>query len=305
MFHFHRVSLPADWAGLPNRNFYLSLDFLDGLLGVLIKTGWKIATIDELLARLERGEQDARIVNFSVDDCYRDTFEHTVPVFRKHGVPVTLFVTTGIPDSTFPLHRAGLESIIAGKSSITLKGKKIDVSTSTAKRLWFARIAASWDEGALDRQYQEFCDQNGAEAAKLDEHHAITWEMLETFRDDPLVEIGAHTISHPRISELTAGEALLELAGSRDRLRSRLGVACRHFAFPYGRGRDCGIRDFSLAQKAGFASATTTRKGLVTGHQDVYSLPRNSLGGAYQSMAYVYGVLGGLAGAIAKVLGRV
>ena len=30
-----------------------------------------------------------------------------MPVFRRHNVPVTLFVTTGIPDATLPLWSAG------------------------------------------------------------------------------------------------------------------------------------------------------------------------------------------------------
>ncbi len=137
------------------------------------------------------------------------------------------------------------------------------------------------------------------------EEHAISWEMLETLRSDPLAEIGAHTVSHPRISALPAEQALQELAGSRQRLRERLGIECRHFAFPYGRSADCGKRDFGLAREAGFASASTTRKGLVQRGQDVFSLPRNTLNGVHQSMAYANFLLSGLAGLAAKVLGRV
>jgi peptidoglycan/xylan/chitin deacetylase (PgdA/CDA1 family) len=129
--------------------------------------------------------------------------------------------------------------------------------------------------------------------------------MLDSLRNDPLVEIGAHTISHPRIGSLGVEQASRELAGSRERIRSRLGVPCLHFAFPYGRSADCGERDFALAKEAGFASAATTRKGLITKDQDVFRLPRNTLNGAYQSMAYINVLLSGLAGFAARVLGRV
>ena len=88
------------WADLPNRNFYLNLDYLDRLLASLKRDGWEIVTVEDITGRLQRGEDGSRLVNFSVDDCYKDTFEHVVPLFRRHGVPVTLFVTTGIPDST-------------------------------------------------------------------------------------------------------------------------------------------------------------------------------------------------------------
>ena len=41
--------------------------------------------------------------------------------------------------------------------------------------------------------------------------NAITWEMLEALANDPLIEIGAHTVSHARISSLAPEQALAEL----------------------------------------------------------------------------------------------
>jgi peptidoglycan/xylan/chitin deacetylase (PgdA/CDA1 family) len=305
MLTFHRAAPAAQWADLPNKGFYLNLDYLDNLLGTLKRDGWEIATVDEIVCRLKLGENGSRLVNFSVDDCYRDTFEHVVPLFRRHRVPVTLFVTTGIPDGTMPLGWAGLEAILAERPQITYNGETVDVSTRQAKQQWFARISSAWEAHDFYNEFAEFCRANGADQQELRDEHAITWEMLESFKGDQLVEIGAHTVSHYRMSDLSADQALQEIAGSRQRLRERLGADCRHFAFPYGRSGDCGQRDFDLAREAGFSSASTTRKGLVSQAQDVYCLPRNTLNGAYQSMAYANFLLSGLAGFAARVLGRV
>lgn len=305
MLTFHRAAPAAQWAELPNRGFYLNLDFLDNLLGTLKRDGWEIATVDEIVCRLKLGESGSRLVNFSVDDCYRDTFEQVVPLFRRHGVPVTLFVTTGIPDGTMPLAWAGLETILAERAQITYNDETADISTRQAKQQWFSRISSAWEAHDFYNEFEKFCQVNGADRQELQERHAITWEMLETFKGDPLVEIGAHTVSHYRMSDLSEDHASQEIAGSRQRLRARLGVDCRHFAFPYGRSGDCGKRDFELAREAGFSSASTTRKGLVSQGQDVFSLPRNTLNGAYQSMTYASFLLSGLAGFAARVLGRV
>jgi peptidoglycan/xylan/chitin deacetylase (PgdA/CDA1 family) len=302
---FHRASPANIWAHLPNRNFYLNLDYLDALLAYLVRNKWKIVTIEEVTRQLRRGEGDARLVNFSVDDCYRDTFEHVVPVFRRHGVPVTLFVTTGIPDGTLSLGWAGLESILMRRDRIVHNGLTIELPEPAMKRHWFAKISAAWEENDFDGQYAKFCEQNSADPAELRAEHAIDWDMLDALKADPLVEIGSHTISHPRVGALSDSEAFSELEGSRNRLRERLGIACDHFAFPYGRSGDCGPRDFDLARKAGFKTAATTRKGLVQSDQDVLSLPRNTVNGAYQSMAYINTLLSGLAGVTAKALGRV
>jgi len=98
---------------------------------------------------------------------------------------------------------------------------------------------------------------------------------------------------------------MAELAGSRERLRERLGVIAKHFAFPYGRSGDCGERDFGLARQAGFLSAATTRKGIVRKQQDAFSLPRNTLNGAHRSLAMAELHLLGISGVAARILGRV
>jgi peptidoglycan/xylan/chitin deacetylase (PgdA/CDA1 family) len=303
---FHRAAPAKVWETLPNREFYLDLDFLDQFLTYLTGRGWEVVTMEEAVRRSSLDDAKGRFINFSVDDCYRDTFEDVVPLFRRHGVPVTLFVTTGIPDGTLPLWAAGLEDVLLHRDSVITENGVVEAGTPVAKHVAFHTIAASWDGPNAADRYAEFCKLNGVEIEAMHRKHAISWQMLETLRDDPLVEIGAHTMSHARISSLSSAEALAELKGSRTRLIERLGVAARHFAFPYGRSGDCGPRDFAIAREAGFASAATTRKGLLTRNgQQPFALPRNTINGAHRSLATMELHLTGLTGAAARMTGRV
>jgi peptidoglycan/xylan/chitin deacetylase (PgdA/CDA1 family) len=302
---FHRAAPSQQWERLPNRDFYVDAGFLDCFLGYVRDQGWDVVTISEALRRTASVEPGGRYVNFSIDDCYRDTFELLVPVFRRHNVPVTLFVTTGIPDGTLPLWAAGLEDALLNKDRVTVDGEEIALSSDEQRRAAFTQIAASWDGPQAADRYAAFCAANGIDIDAMHWKHAISWEMLETLARDPLVEIGAHTVSHARIASLSPQEALHELADARLRLNARLGLEVEHFAFPYGRAADCGPRDFSLAQQAGFCSAATTRKGLVHGGQDPFSIPRNTMNGSHRSIAAMEMHLTGLSGAAAKVMGRV
>lgn len=302
---FHRAAPATLWETLPNRDFYLDLDFLDRFLSYLTDRGWEVVTMEEALRRSTLGDRTGRFINFSVDDCYRDTFEGVVPLFRRHNVPVTLFVTTGIPDGTLPLWAAGLEDVLLHHDRVVLEDGAIDLPTSDEKRAAFHVIAESWDGPAAADRYARFCELNGVDMESMHWRHAISWEMLEALRDDPLVEIGAHTMSHPRISSLSSADAFTELHGSRQRLIERLGLPVRHFAFPYGRLGDCGPRDFDLARQAGFASAATTRKGLMRSGQAPFELPRNTINGAHRSLATMELHLTGLTGAAARMTGRV
>ncbi|MDR3460689.1 MAG: polysaccharide deacetylase family protein [Beijerinckiaceae bacterium] len=302
LFTFHRAAASDVWANLPNRKFYLDLDFLDRFLTYLKQKQWAVVTIDEAIRRASLNKAGDRYVNFSVDDCYRDTFEAVVPVFRRHGVPLTLYVTTGIPDGTAALWYTGLEDVIATRERVKVGSQTIETQSILAKRKAFRQVSSAWDGPCADEHYAAFCRSNDVDPKAIRESHAISWDMLDTLRNDDLVEIGAHTMSHARISSLTRSAALAEIAGSGERLRRRLGVPVRHFAFPYGRRSDCGPRDFDFVREAGFASAATTRKGLIQTSSAPFVLPRNTLNGSHQNIAIMEAHLSGLSGLAAKWL---
>jgi peptidoglycan/xylan/chitin deacetylase (PgdA/CDA1 family) len=305
MFTFHRAAPTALWEKLPNRGFYVDTEFLERLLAYLAAHDWDVVTITEAVRRSQSAESTRRYVNFSIDDCYRDSFEVVAPIFRRYKVPLTLFVTTGIPDGTVALWSVGLEDALNSRDRVVVDGRLLTLSTLEARRTMYRRIASAWDRSDAGRHYAAFCANNDIDVDELHWKHAISWDMLEHLAKDPLIEIGAHTVSHPRISSLTSSEAVAELEQSRIRLNERLGIDVQHFAFPYGRSGDCGPRDFALARQAGFASASTTRKGLVRCGQDRYGLPRNTINGGHRSLAAMEMHLIGLSGTAARIVGRV
>lgn len=304
LFTFHRAVRTEDWPGMPNQGFHLDLGFLNRLLTHLRETGWDVVTLDEARRRAE-DPRGGRYVNFSVDDCYRDTAEAIVPLFARHGVPVTLFLTTGIPDGTLPLWGAGLEDVLRTRDVVHLPEGRLALSSPEERRAAYLRIATAWDGPEAGPRYSDFCRRNGIDEEAMHWRHAITWDMLAALGDDPLVEIGGHTVSHPRISALDPEAAFGEIAGCRERIGARLGREARHFAFPYGRRGDCGARDFALTRRAGFSSAATTRKGLVRRGQDAWSLPRNTLSGTHRHIAAAEAHLTGATGLAARMLNRV
>ena len=302
---FHRAAPSVIWDRLPNRDFYVDVGFLDSLLGYLLAQGWDVVTVSEALRRARSGSDQRRYVNFSIDDCYRDAFELIVPVFRRHNVPITLYVTTGIPDGTLPLWVAGLEDAVLHRDRVVVDGDVLELTTLKQRRDAYARLASSWDGPDVDRHYAAFCASNGIDIGAMHWKHAISWDMLQALASDPLVEIGAHGVTHIRMSAMSPDAALDELEQSRRRLNERLGIDVRHFAFPYGRSGDCGPRDFALARQARFSSAATTRKGLIRPGQDAFSLPRNTINGGHRNLALMEMHLTGLSGIAARVVGRV
>lgn len=73
-----------------------------------------------------------------------------------------------------------------------------------------------------------------AEAARHPEELAtMDWDALRSLVERG-VEVGSHTVSHPRLTTLADGELRRELAESKERLEDELGRPCRFVAYPYG-----------------------------------------------------------------------
>lgn len=124
----------------------------------------------------------------------------------------------------------------------------------------------------------------------------MDWKELRELNADPLCQLGAHTVHHYAIARLSQDEALREMQESARILEMETGKAPKHFAFPYGFPRAAGPRDFDLVREAGFATAVTTRPGMLYREhaQHLHALPRISLNGRFQAGRYLDVLLSGL-----------
>jgi peptidoglycan/xylan/chitin deacetylase (PgdA/CDA1 family) len=85
------------------------------------------------------------------------------------------------------------------------------------------------------------------------------------------LEVGSHSLSHQRLHELPQDVARYEISESRTALRSMLGVAIEHFAYPFGHST-AGIVE--LVRRAGYSSAVTVLPGVARASDDQLRLPR-------------------------------
>jgi peptidoglycan/xylan/chitin deacetylase (PgdA/CDA1 family) len=85
------------------------------------------------------------------------------------------------------------------------------------------------------------------------------------------VDVGSHTINHPRMTELSRDEAAREARESRQRLEDLLGAPVRHFAYPYGLYDDA-VRE--VVEAAGYRAACSTRPGFNRADEDRLALRR-------------------------------
>ncbi|MGE5597687.1 MAG: polysaccharide deacetylase family protein [Hyphomicrobiales bacterium] len=79
----------------------------------------------------------------------------------------------------------------------------------------------------------------------------LSWREIEQLAAAG-AEIASHSVSHPNFGRLPAGEAEAEIAGSREALRSRIGIVPDTFAIPFGQSRDWTAGAHAAALRAGY-----------------------------------------------------
>jgi peptidoglycan/xylan/chitin deacetylase (PgdA/CDA1 family) len=123
---------------------------------------------------------------------------------------------------------------------------------------------------------------------------------LKAFAADPLVTIGAHTVTHCNLAQQSEATAAFEMATSRVRIEAALQKPVLHFAYPYGDRIAAGRREFALAGAAGFKTAVTTRPGMIFPESAAHltALQRVSLNGNYQDARMIPVLTSGAATAV-------
>ena len=84
-------------------------------------------------------------------------------------------------------------------------------------------------------------------------------------------EIGAHTVTHPRLTCLPLTQAREEIAASKKQLEDTFGATIRHFCYPYGDWNPA-VRD--VVAESGYETACTVDSGVNTARTSRLELRR-------------------------------
>jgi peptidoglycan/xylan/chitin deacetylase (PgdA/CDA1 family) len=274
---YHRFG-PED----PRRR--LSANDLDRQLRFL-RRHFNVRPLAALAARLRDGlPPEPGTVAVTVDDAYADFGEHAYPVFRENRVPVTIYVVSEFAGGRFWLWWDAVRYLLAQAAPGTYR------LGSAASRAEFAiGAAASRDEAwsrlaaigvalaPLERD-QFLCELQSVLAVELPadptrEYSAMNWDRLKSL-DPEIVDIGAHTRTHPILARCDTALIEKEVAGSKSEIESRIGRRVGAFCYPNGEPADVDERCIAAVRAAGFDSAVLACGDMADRRSDRFALER-------------------------------
>jgi len=265
-----------------------------------------VLALQQLISRLQNGTAPPRAVALTVDDGYADNLTAAKPLLEMYGAPATVFVTTGPVIEQREFWWDELEALLLTEGQcpptveITVAGERwgwtSDESrgdTGTADRQhtgWragmhpptqgHAAYIDTWrrlqllNEPARRSVLNSLWTSTGRSRQVRASHRPLLTHELCDLASGGLVEIGAHTVTHSRLSVLRDGEQRDELAGSRRFLERLLEVPVTALSYPFGGPADYTPQSVSLAREAGFHLACAARPGRLDADLDRFRLPR-------------------------------
>ncbi|MBW4553495.1 MAG: polysaccharide deacetylase family protein [Aphanocapsa sp. GSE-SYN-MK-11-07L] len=83
----------------------------------------------------------------------------------------------------------------------------------------------------------------------------VNWQQLRQMASDPLIEIAAHSVSHPQdLRTLSNAQLQKEVMESKRKLEKRLGIPIQYFTYPEGK---VDSRVAAMVREAGYRAAFT------------------------------------------------
>ncbi|MDQ6436950.1 polysaccharide deacetylase family protein [Mesorhizobium sp. LHD-90] len=303
IFTLHHVRPHRAEAFLPNALLSVTPEFLEQAILAAKQAGLSPVPLEDLPGLLADPSDRRRFVSFTLDDGYRNNAEFAAPVFRKLGVPYTIFLTEGFVERTRSLWWETAEALLRKTSLLRFDfgqgDAELSLNTATEKLAAFGRISrlvASDEEDSAVEHLDRAARAHGIDPLGITAELTMDTDELRRLAADPLARFGAHTLTHINLKRVDERQLRAEIEGSIASVKRFVGYPPKSFAYPYGFPDAVGDREIQAAAEAGLSIAVTTQPGVLSAGTLARptALPRVSLNGLYQKKRYVKALMTGI-----------
>jgi peptidoglycan/xylan/chitin deacetylase (PgdA/CDA1 family) len=226
----------------------------------------------------------ARRPRFAItfDDGYVDNLHTAVAALERHDVSATVFVATGLVDRDAFWWDVLADLVFSSGASPdhlrdsavradVLSGDESPASDhlhALHDRIYWSLVERSIER--IDDALSALADDVGVPSPRPAQR-PMTTDELSRLAAHPLVTIGAHTVTHPRLTCLSPDAIRREIVTCNRRLDELFGPHERVFAYPYG---NTNAAVAAIARSCGFRHAVTTDPRWVAIRDEPMLIPR-------------------------------
>jgi peptidoglycan/xylan/chitin deacetylase (PgdA/CDA1 family) len=228
-------------------------------------------------------------VALTFDDGYADNLYAAKPLLEKFNIPATMFVASGHIGHEREFWWDELEKIILIKATLP---KTLSLAIDGQRYHWELDESGEFGSEKHHRQplfysihkllqplheternivMDELLAWAETNPVRRSTHRTLSLEELHTLNQGTLIEVGAHTVTHPFLSTLSNTMQRKEIQFSKSLLEDSIGQPVRSFSYPYG---NYGLDTVALVREAGYDCACSIVNDRVWSHSNPFLLPR-------------------------------
>ncbi len=271
---YHRVRPQNDIWLLP---YLVTTSDFENQLRYLSRA-YEFLSLDKLVEYIYEGKSfPKKAVAITFDDGYKDNYTYAYPILKKYHAPATVFLATGNIDNedlfwwdkvTYVMKRTTLTALELdeiGTYSLRSAGERLRAASA---------IERSLEE--LPAQKRDFLIERLVSISGVDippglgKEVILSWDEVREMSHNG-VGIGAHSVTHPRLTEVPLEQAKDEIMQSKKDIEDRLNQPVIAFSYPLGKISHETAR---FLKEGGFRCAVTGFPRMVTPKSDPYELGR-------------------------------
>jgi peptidoglycan/xylan/chitin deacetylase (PgdA/CDA1 family) len=240
---------------------------------------FNVMTLGKALHALRQGVLPADALVITFDDGYKDNAEVAMPILQRHGLGATFFVATHFLDGGRMWNDTVIECVRnSAQSSLDLRELGLgtfDLNGSVNRRKAINALLPKLKYASLQQREDGLrLLHRLAGSPRLSDGLMMRSDQVMQMHHAGM-EIGAHTVRHPILTELDDTAARAEIADGRQRLQDIIRAPVTVFAYPNGGPlKDYDARHVAMVADLGFEGAVSTAIGVASPESDVHQLPR-------------------------------
>lgn len=263
--------------------------------------------LEKLANTFIEGRIPNRGVVVTFDDGYSDNLRFAKPILEYYDMPATVFISAGEIGSKREFWWDELERLILQPGimpeslTLNIQGEalkwKIGMDAEVHEqecpqnRAW--TVIDKTDPSLRQRVYRDLHERlrtlpsreqqnvlndlsklTGAQPTNRRDYLPLNPDEIIDMVEGGLIEVGAHTVTHPILSTLSCSEQQIEIKQSKSQLEKIAGRHVTSFAYPFGAKTDYTSETIGLVREAGFTCACSNFPEVVWKGADPFQLPR-------------------------------
>lgn len=233
--------------------------------------------IDDLERSLNDDNINGCLLLITFDGGYKGNILNAQPILENYKAPGLIYIVTNSVEKGEVPWTTKLSFLIrqTNKTKLSLSYDGTDIyngsivnkkkSLNTIKKRLY-----NLSYETRDAILSEIAGKLDVDMSMLDKVF-MSWSDISNIKKTGLISIGSHTITHPRLNEISENEAKKEIFQSKKIIEEKTGGEITSFCYPDGK---IGERIVSLVKEAGYRSATTTINGLNESNINPFLLKR-------------------------------